>query len=92
MQIFQAITVLLLGGLKFFLAIPLAVQYDFSFWQTFIFSCIGGLLGVMIFAEFRQAILKLYYKISPFEHNKHKTKTCSFCFVFIAFKRRNFII
>ena len=75
MQFIQFISVLLLGGVKFFLAIPLAVQYDFSFWETFIFSCIGGIMGVIVFAKFRKVVLKIYYRIYPFDYNKKKKKS-----------------
>lgn len=72
MQIIQAISVLLLGCVKFFLAIPLAIQYDFTFWETFLLSCFGGIVGIIIFAKFRKAVLKLYYKINPFNYNINK--------------------
>ena len=72
MQLIQFISVLLLGGVKFFLAIPLAVQYDFSFWETFILSCIGGVMGVIVFAKFRKVVLKIYYRFYPFDYNKKK--------------------
>jgi hypothetical protein len=72
MQIIQAISVLLLGCVKFFLAIPLAIQYDFTFWETFLLSCFGGIVGIIIFAKFRKAVLKLYYKIYPFNYNINK--------------------
>ena len=75
MQFIQFISVLLLGGVKFFLAIPLAVQYDFSFWETFIFSCMGGVLGVIVFAKFRKVVLKIYYSIYPFDYNAKKKKS-----------------
>tara|TARA_Y100000385_G_scaffold225511_1_gene235959 strand:- start:491 stop:913 length:423 start_codon:yes stop_codon:yes gene_type:complete len=72
MQIIQAVSVLLLGCVKFFLAIPLAVQYGFSFWQTFLFSCLGGIIGVVFFAKFRKVVLKIYFRIYPFNFNKNK--------------------
>jgi hypothetical protein len=72
MQIIQAISVLLLGCVKFFLAIPLAIQYDFTFWETFLLSCFGGIVGIIFFAKFRKAVLKLYYKIYPFNYNINK--------------------
>jgi uncharacterized oligopeptide transporter (OPT) family protein len=71
MQISHLIVVLLLSCVKFFLAIPLAVTYDFTFWQTFILSCLGGIIGVLFFAYFRKVILNYYYKLFP---NKKKEK------------------
>ena len=78
MYIVQYITVLFLGGVKFFLAVPLAVQYNFSFWQTFILTCFGGVLGVIIFTYFRKIILKLYYKLFPQTRKKNQKKKSSF--------------
>jgi hypothetical protein len=72
MQISHLIVVLLLSCVKFFLAIPLAVTYDFSFWQTFILCCLGGIIGVLFFAYFRKVILNYYYKLFP---NKKKKKS-----------------
>lgn len=74
MEIIQALSVLLLSCVKFFLAIPLAVQYDFSFWQTFIFSCLGGVIGIIVFSKFRKVVLKIYYRIYPFNFNANKKK------------------
>lgn len=74
MQLIQFISVLLLGGTKFFLGIPLAVQYNFSFWETFIFSCIGGVMGVIIFAKFRKVVLKIYYSFYPYYYSVKKKK------------------
>jgi len=74
MQFIQFISVLLLGGTKFFLAIPLAVHYNFSFWETFIFSCIGGVVGVIIFAKFRKVVLKIYYRFYLYDYSVKKKK------------------
>jgi len=74
MQIIQAITVFLLACVKFFLAIPLAAQYDFTFWQTFLLSCTGGLVGVVFFVKFSESVLKLYFRFFPFKPNTKKKK------------------
>ena len=75
MQIIQFISVFLLGGVKFFLAIPLATQYDFSFWETFFVSCFGGVVGIIFFAKFRKVVLKIYYNIYPHNYNVKKKKS-----------------
>jgi hypothetical protein len=67
MHFFQAFSVLLVGCVKFFLAIPLAQQYDFTFWETFIFTCLGGVIGVLFFARFRKVVLKLYFRFFPYK-------------------------
>ena len=74
MQFIQFFSVLLLGGVKFFLAIPLAVQYNFSFWETFILSFIGGVVGVVVFAKFRKVVLKIYYRFYPYNYSVKKKK------------------
>ena len=62
MGVFPAIIVMALSTVKFLVAIPLAIhQYGFSFWETFFFSSIGGVLGVLIFANLSKWIVKLYY-------------------------------
>tara|TARA_B100000513_G_C11877792_1_gene178171 strand:+ start:49 stop:471 length:423 start_codon:yes stop_codon:yes gene_type:complete len=75
MQIIQYISVFLMGGVKFFLAIPLAAQYDFSFWETFFVSCIGGAMGIIFFAKFRKVVLKIYYDFYPRDYNVKKKKS-----------------
>jgi hypothetical protein len=74
MGVFHAIMVMVLSSVKFLAAIPLAVyQYDFSFWETFLFSSIGGVLGVLIFSKLSKWIVKMYYHFfSP--KNKQKSK------------------
>jgi hypothetical protein len=63
MGIFQAILITFLSAIKFMAAIPLAVyQYDFSFWETFIYTTVGGVVGVIFFARFSKWIVKKYYQ------------------------------
>lgn len=72
MQFLEAISVFLMGGVKFFFAVPLALTYNFSFWQTFLITCFGGIIGVLFFAQFRKVILKIYYRFFPFDHKRKK--------------------
>lgn len=52
---------MLIGSVKFLLAIPVAAyQYEFSFWETFLFSSIGGVIGIIIFAKFSRWIIDHY--------------------------------
>lgn len=61
MSLFQVVMILLMSSVKFLLAIPVAAfQYDFSFWQTFLFSSIGGVLGVIVFAKLSRWIIDKY--------------------------------
>lgn len=74
MQLIEIISVLLMGTVKFLFAVPLAVNFEFSFWQTFIITCIGGIIGVLFFAQFRNAVLNVYYKVFPNKKNKESKK------------------
>lgn len=65
MHILEVISVFFVSFVKFFLAIPLAITFDFTFWETFLITCIGGILGVLFFAQFRRVILRLYYSYFP---------------------------
>jgi uncharacterized membrane protein len=75
MYFFQAISVFFVSCVKFFLAIPLAHQYDFSFWETFLLSCFGGLVGVLIFARFRKVVLKIYYRFFPYKPKNQRKES-----------------
>lgn len=75
MHILEAISVFFMSFVKFFLAIPLAFTFDFSFWQTFLVTCFGGILGVLFFAQFRKVILKIYYRLFPYEPKVRKKRS-----------------
>ncbi len=75
MHILEAISVFFMSFVKFFLAIPLAFTFDFSFWQTFLITCFGGILGVLFFAQFRKVILKIYYRLFPYEPKVRKKRS-----------------
>lgn len=61
MSLYQVVMILLMSSIKFLLAIPVAAfQYNFSFWQTFLFSSIGGVLGIIVFAKLSRWIIVRY--------------------------------
>lgn len=61
MGLLQELIIMLMSSVKFLIAIPIAAyQYEFSFWETFFFSSIGGVLGVIIFAKFSYWIIEQY--------------------------------
>jgi hypothetical protein len=74
MHILEAISVFFMSFVKFFLAIPLAFTFDFSFWQTFLITCFGGILGVLFFAQFRKVILKIYYRFFAYKPKVRKKR------------------
>lgn len=74
MHILEVISVFFMSFVKFFLAIPLAFTFDFSFWQTFLITCFGGILGVLFFAQFRKVILKIYYRFFAYKPKVRKKR------------------
>ena len=61
MSLVKGIMIMLMSSVKFLLAIPVAAyQYDFSLWETFLFSSIGGVLGIIFFAKFSRWIIDQY--------------------------------
>ena len=61
MNLYQVVMIMLMSSVKFLLAIPVAAyQYKFSFLETFLFSSIGGVLGIIIFAKFSRWIIDQY--------------------------------
>ena len=61
MSLINGVMIMLISSVKFLLAIPVAAyQYDFSLWETFLFSSIGGVLGVIVFAKFSRWIIDQY--------------------------------
>ena len=64
----KILIVISLSGLKFLIAIPLsALQYEFNFLQTLLFSLSGGIIGVFLFSMLSDKINILFPK-------KKKTK------------------
>ena len=59
----KIVIVISLSGLKFMIAIPLsAIQYDFNFVQTLLFSLSGGIIGVFLFSMLIDTINILFPK------------------------------
>lgn len=87
MYFFQVFSVLLVGCVKFFLAIPLAQQFEFSFWETFLFTCLGGLVGVVFFAFFRKVVLKIYYRFFPYKPKSQRNKSFKRTLILSAAKK-----
>ena len=75
MHFFEFLSVFFISSVKFFFAVPLAVNFDFTFWQTLLITCFGGTVGVLFFAQFRTASLNLYHKFFPKKKNKGKQST-----------------
>ena len=64
-KIFKIIQILLLSGIKFILAPPLALKMGFNYFQTILMTTIGGIVGVAFFFFISQLIISLYVKYYP---------------------------
>ena len=61
MSLINGVMIMLISSVKFLLAIPVAAyQYELTLWETFLFSSIGGVLGVIVFAKFSRWIIDQY--------------------------------
>lgn len=66
------IYVMAISTVKLIIAVPLALQLDFSFWQATLVCFIGGCIGVVFFAFFFQKVTDIFRKYFP---KKEKPKT-----------------
>jgi len=66
---FKLLEVLLVSGFKFIFAPLLSFKLGFSYFQTILFTSIGGLLGVIFFFYLSAAILSLFRKFWPLIKN-----------------------
>ena len=68
------IYVMAISTVKLIIAVPLALQLDFSFWQATLACFIGGCIGVVFFAFFSQKVTDIFRKYFP---KKEKPKRVS---------------
>ncbi|HKR07062.1 MAG TPA: hypothetical protein VJY62_20660 [Bacteroidia bacterium] len=65
-EVGKIILVILLSSVKFIAGPPFAYynkQYDFTFFETVIYSVAGGMLGVFVFTFFSEQAIKLWHWI-----------------------------
>ena len=86
---FKILVVIFLSGIKFMIAIPLSViKYDFNFIQTFLFSVVGGVIGVFVFSYLSDKIYKLIQKR---RQNKIKKRSVKKAFAIITARKYGLI-
>ena len=86
---FKILVVISLSGIKFMIAIPLSViKYDFNFIQTFLFSVVGGMIGVFVFSYLSDKIYKLIQKR---RQNKIKKRSVKKAFAIITARKYGLI-
>lgn len=59
-MIAKVISLLLLSGIKFIFAFPVAVKLHFSCLNTIFITSIGGVLGIVFFSFFWEHVIKIY--------------------------------
>lgn len=64
-NLFELIQVILISGIKFLFAPFLSVGYGFTYFQTVLFTTIGGIAGVFFFYFLSKWLIQLYNKYCP---------------------------
>lgn len=57
----KILSLLLLSGIKFIFAFPVAAKLHFSFINTILITSIGGVSGIIFFTFFWEHVIKLYF-------------------------------
>lgn len=57
----KILSILLLSGIKFIFAFPIAAKLHFSFIETVLITSIGGVTGIIFFSFFWEHVIKLYF-------------------------------
>ncbi len=71
----KILVVIFLSGIKFMFAIPLSIiKYDFTFIQTLLFSVVGGIISIFVFAYLSDKIYKLIKKRRKNKEKKRSAK------------------
>jgi len=64
--------VILFSSIKFVLVPPIAIlEYHFSFWESLIYTSIGGAIGVLVFYVLSKEIFALWLFIKTLFRKKH---------------------
>jgi hypothetical protein len=62
---FKIIQILVLSGIKFIFAPPVAIEMGFNYFQTILITTIGGIIGVAFFFFVSRFIISLFCKYYP---------------------------
>jgi uncharacterized oligopeptide transporter (OPT) family protein len=65
LSVFKLIQVLLISGIKFLFAPLISMGYGFNFFQTVLFTAIGGILGILFFYFLSKWLILQYNKYCP---------------------------
>jgi len=61
-QLFKILQIILLSGIKFIFAPPLAFEFGFNYFQTILFTTAGGIAGVIFFFYVSRFAIILFKK------------------------------
>lgn len=64
-QAFKLIQVLLISGIKFLFAPFISIGYGFNYFETVIFTAIGGIAGLFFFYFLSKWMIRMYFKVCP---------------------------
>jgi len=65
-SVFKLIQVVILSGIKFLFAPLISIGYGFNYFQTVIFTTIGGVAGLLFFYFLSKWIIRQYLTFCPF--------------------------
>lgn len=64
-QVFKLIQVVIISGIKFLFAPFVSIGYGFNYFQTVIFTTLGGIAGLFFFYYLSKWLIRLYFMICP---------------------------
>lgn len=64
-QVFKLIQVVVISGIKFLFAPFISVGYGFNYFQTVMFTTLGGIAGLFFFYYLSKWLIRLYFRICP---------------------------
>ncbi|MBN2175043.1 MAG: hypothetical protein JW731_12995 [Bacteroidales bacterium] len=64
-SVIKLIQVLLVSGIKFLFAPFISIGYGFNYFQTVIFTTVGGILGILFFYFLSKWLIRQYNKYCP---------------------------
>lgn len=64
-QVFKLIQVVIISGIKFLFAPFISIGYGFNYFQTVIFTTLGGIAGLLFFYYLSKWMIRLYFRLCP---------------------------
>jgi len=64
-SLFKTLQILLVSGIKFFLAPPISNVYGFGYFETIITTTAGGIIGVLFFYYLSGMLIRLVRRLTP---------------------------